>query len=139
MSERGEKLTRDVAEKMLSDWADAMELDKARPLYKTLVDELRYPVQLKRISFDEETETFRYQLVHAVGGKDIVEIKEVDFNKKKAIQKYRDDESMDSAEFLMSKYTNLTTEEFGMLKDRDQGRIIAVVTGFLTQIAPSKK
>ena len=134
-----EKLTREEAEGLLKEWADYLELDTDRKLYADIVDELKMPVRLNRLTFDIETETFKYQLIKAVDDVQIVEIKECDFKAKKIIQRYKDSESIDSAGAMLSKYTNLSIEQIDKLADRDVNRINAVVLGFLAQIAPSAK
>lgn len=134
-----QKLSSEEAEGLLRQWADYLELDTDRDLYADLVDELRMSVRLQRLTFDQESETFRYQLINPVGGKGIVEIKECDFNDKKVIQRFKDSESISAAGAMLSKYTNFTAEEIGQLKERDVTRVNAVVIGFLAQMAPGKK
>ena len=130
------KISSEAAEELLKSWAEYLELDTDRDLYTDLVDELRMPVRLQRLTFDEETETFKYLLINGMNGKGIVEIKECDFNAKKVIQRYKETESIAAAGAMLSKYTNLTAEEIGQLKERDVTRINAVVMGFLAQMAP---
>ena len=136
---RKELLTREVAENLLKEWAEILELDTDRELYNILVDELKMSVRKERLTFDIEKEIFRYQLIKEVSGVGIVEIKECDFNQKKIIQRYKESESIESAGAMISKYTNLTIEQVGQLKDRDINKINAVIMGFLAQIAPGKK
>lgn len=139
MDEKKDKLSAEDAEDLLKSWAELLELDTDRELYTDLVDELRMPVRLQRLTLEEETETFKYLLINAVNGKGIVEIKECDFNAKKVIQRYKESESIAAAGAMLSKYTNLTAEEIGQLKERDVTRINAVVLGFLAQMAPGGK
>ena len=130
-----EKKTREEAEGLLKEWADFLELDTDRELFEDLVEELRGPVRQNRLTFDIETEVFRYQLIKPVDAIEIVEIKETDFNDKKILQKYKETENMDASAMMMSKHTNLSSEQVMKLKTRDQTRINAVVIGFLSQIA----
>ena len=141
MAEKKEfnKLSAEAAEDLLKSWAEFLELDTDRELYADLVDELRMPVRLQRLTFEEETETFKYLLITGFAGKNIVEIKECDFNAKKVIQRFKESESIAAAGAMLSKYTNLTAEEIGQLKERDVTRINAVVLGFLAQMAPGGK
>ena len=134
-----EKLSREEAEGLLKDWADYLELDTDRQLYTEIVDELKMSVRLNRLTFDIETETFKYNLIKPVDDVHIVEIKECDFKAKKVIQRYKDNESIDSAGAMLSKYTNLSIEQVDKLADRDVNKINAVVLGFLAQVAPSVK
>ena len=134
-----EKLTREEAEKLLSDWADYLELDTDRQLYTDIVDELKMAVRNNRLTFDIEDEVFKYMLIKPVGDIQIVEIRECDFKQKKIIQRYKDNESIDSAGAMLSKYTNLSIEQVSELKDRDVNKINAVVLGFLAQVAPGSE
>lgn len=136
MSEKKEfdKLSAEAAEELLKNWAEFLELDTDRDLYTHLVDELRMPVRLQRLTFEEESETFKYLLLKPVDGKGIVEIKECDFNAKKVIQRFKDNESISASGAMLSKYTNFTADEIGQLKERDSTRINAVVMGFLAQM-----
>ena len=88
------KLSSEQAEALLLEWAEYLELDTDRDLYADLVDELRMAVRLERLTFEVESETFRYQLIKPVNEKGIVEIKECDFNDKKVIQRFKDSESI---------------------------------------------
>ncbi len=133
------KLSSEEAEALLLEWAEYLELDTDRDLYADLVDELRMAVRLERLTFEAESETFRYQLIKPVNEKGIVEIKECDFNDKKVIQRFKDNESIAAAGAMLSKYTNFTAAEIGELKERDVTRVNAVVIGFLAQMAPGKK
>ena len=134
-----EKLTREEAEKLLESWADYLELDTDRQLYTDIVDELKMAVRNNRLTFDIEDEVFKYMLIKPVGDIQIVEIKECNFKQKKIIQRYKDNESIDSAGAMLSKYTNLSIEQVNDLKDRDVNKINAVVLGFLAQVSPGGK
>ena len=134
-----EKLTREEAEKLLESWADYLELDTDRQLYTDIVDELKMAVRNNRLTFDIEDEVFKYQLIKPVGDIQIVEIRECNFKQKKIIQRYKKNESIDSAGAMLSKYTNLSIEQVSELKDRDVNKINAVVLGFLAQVAPGSE
>ena len=131
--------TREEAEGLLKEWADFLELDTDRKLFDDLVEELRGPVRKNRLNFNQDTEEFSYQLIKPVSGHEIVTIKECDFNSKKALQKYKDNEGIDQSIKTISTYTDLSIEEVMQLKDRDINRINAVVLGFLAQVAPGSK
>ena len=132
-------MTNEEAIKQLENWADVMELDTERALFKDLVEELRLPVKLKKLSFDEETETFSLVLKSKIEGKSIVEIKECTMSDKRVLQKFKKNESIDTARAMISAYTNLSESEVRDLKDRDINRINAVVMGFINQVDPAKK
>lgn len=134
-----EKKTREEAEGLLKEWADFLELDTGRKLYSDLVEELTGPVMKSRLNFNQDTEEFNYVLIKPVSDHKIVTIKEGNFNSKKALQRYKDNEGIDQAIKTISTYTDLSIEEVMQLKDRDINRINAVVMGFLAQIAPGGK
>lgn len=137
--EKKKMISREEALDLLTLWAESMELDTDRDLFKDIVEELSLPVRKERISFDEQSETFKYLLITPVNGKTLVSIKECTFEDKKILQKFADDESISAAGASMVKYTNLTTSDVNELKDRDISKINAVIMGFLAQTAPSKR
>jgi len=142
-----EKLTSDEAIKILTEWAEYWELDTERGLFKDVIEELRMPVKLQRLTFDIETESFKLQLIKPIktgkgdGEKEVnfVTIKDCDLESKRVLQRYKDNEAIDAAAAMMSKYTDLQTFQVTKLESRDQSRINAVVMGFITQVEPDKK
>lgn len=136
-------MTNDEAVEAIEKWADYWDLDPDRELFKVVVDELRYQVKRERLSFDQDEEVFRYQLKKSIKSGDeeigIVEIRQTTMEDKKILQKYKDDESIQAATAMMSKYTGLKVSEVGKLFDRDTSVINAVISGFITQILPEKK
>lgn len=133
-----EKLTKDEAERLLEEWADIVELDTDRDLFTSLVEELRMPVRLNKLTFDEETETFKLVLKTKLENTSIVEIKSVSLGAKRDLQKFKDNESVDQARFMISAYTGLKQSEVRELKDIDINRINAIVLGFINQSDPKK-
>lgn len=133
MSEEKKEMSRDEAELLMMEWADHMELDTDRQIFKDLVNVLSISVRKEKLSFDSETETFKYVLLSKIGEKSMVEIHETTFEEKKAIQKLKSDQSMEAEGMMMAKHTNLTTAEIMKLKTRDQNRIAAVIQGFLSK------
>ena len=133
------KLSREQAESLLKEWAEYLELDPDRDLYADLVEELRMPVRTQRLTFDSETQVFKYQLFSPVNDKGIVELKDCDFEAKEVIEDYKDKETVKSSSALLSQYTNLTIEETKKIKTRDSNIMTAVTLGFLAQVAPGRK
>lgn len=131
--EKEELSPREQAEERLRKWADVLELDTKRGLFSDVMDQLIGVVEKERLTFDEESELFTYQLLKPVGGKKLITIRETTFEEKKALQKFKDNEEMDAAGMMMAKHTNLTTGDVLQLKTRDQKRINAVIMGFLAQ------
>jgi hypothetical protein len=139
-----DRLTSEDAVKLIEEWADQLELDTERELYNIVVEEIRYPVRVKRLTFDVETEEFTYQLktpVKSSSGeiKAIIKIRETTMKDKKILQKFKDDESIDAATAMMAKYTGLAVTEVSQLIDKDTSNINAVISGFITQVLPEKK
>ena len=132
-------LRREEAEGLLKEWAGYLELDPDRDLYDDLVEELRMPVRTQRLTFDIETQVFKYQLFYPIGGKGIVEIKDCDFEAKEIIENYKEKESVKSSIALLGQYTNLTIGETAKLKTRDSTIMTAVTMGFLAQTAPGRR
>lgn len=132
-------LRREEAEGLLKEWAEYLELDPDRDLYDDLVEELRMPVRTQRLTYDIETQIFKYQLFSPVGGKGIVELKDCDFEAKEVIENYKEKESVKSSIALLCQYTNLTIGETAKLKTRDSTIMTAVIMGFLAQTGPGRK
>ncbi len=132
-------LSKEEAEEKLTLWAEHMELDTDRELFEDIKEELTFSVRKNRLSFDEETEVFKYLLISPVNGKQLVEIKECTFEDKKILQRFKDEQSIEAAGASLVKYTNLTTADVNQLKDRDVSKVNAVIMGFLAQTAPSRK
>lgn len=140
-----EKLfTAEEAENEIRSWADIMEVDTDRDFFADVLDELKMPVRNGRMSFDADTEIFKYQLIKPVkdpAGEDVsfVDISECDFKAKRVLQKFKDNESIDSAEALIGKYTGMSPHCVSQMKDRDVSKINAVILGFFVQAASSSK
>ena len=132
-------LSRERAESLLKEWAEYLELDPDRDLYEDLVEELRMPVRTQRLSFDVDNQVFKYQLFSPVGGREIVELKDCDFEAKEVIENYKEKETVKSSRALLSQYTNMTIEETAKIKTRDSNIMTAVTLGFLAQVAPGQK
>jgi hypothetical protein len=129
-----EEMTREAAELKMREWAVFLDLDTKRKLFSDLVEELVYFVQKERLDFDYESETFKYILRKPIsGGKKIVEIHETTLDEKKSLGSYEESERTERAKALLSKHTNFTSKEIGMLGTTEQGRITAIVMGFLAQ------
>lgn len=137
MAEKG--ISKVEAQELLRNWANFMELDTDRELFSDIVDELCMVVKLEKLTFDEESETFKLVLRYPVKDKNIIEIKACDMAAKRVLQKYKDNESIDSARAMLAAYTGLEESEVRLLKDLDINRINAVICGFIQQVQPGKK
>lgn len=122
------EMSREDAEILLKMWAELIDLDTEESVYRNAVKELVYVVKTERLSFDEENEVFKYQLLKPVGDVSIVEIKECDFKAKKSLDRYKENESMLASIAMLTKYSNLTFQQVEMLKDRDISRISKVIS-----------
>lgn len=127
------KSSRELAQDELRKWAKCLGLDTKRPLFDDILDRLTGDVEDERLTFNEETEVFTYQLLKALPNKTIITIEETNFKQKLGVQKFKENEDMDAAALMMAKHTSLTSGEVQQLKTRDQKRINAVIMGFLSQ------
>jgi hypothetical protein len=138
-----EKMIREDAEKLIGKWADVMELDTKRQLYKDVLEELTLPVQKEKLTFDQDSEEFTLQLRKAVKNGDseinFVKIKSIPMEEKQVIQKYKDDESVESAMAMVSKYIDQSISIVKQFHDIDISRINTVIMGFFAQVSPQKK
>jgi hypothetical protein len=97
------------------------------------------------LTFDEEEEVFKYLLISPIeGGQNtetisMVNIKECDMNAKRVIQKFKENESIDTSEAMLAKYTGIHRNRISSMKDRDITKINAVILGFFVQAATSEK
>lgn len=142
--EKKDRLSKQDALNLLEDWADVMQFDTDTQLYKDVVEQLRLPVKLQMLTFDESTKTFTLQLFDAIkrgskGEIHLVNIKPCNFESKRVLQNYKEDEGIDQARAMLRAYTGLAESDINKLMDLDISRINAIITGFITQTAPSKK
>ena len=138
-----EKLTKEKAAALIESWADIVELDTDRDMYQDILEELRLPVRLQKLTFDMEEEIFKLQLNKPISGPNgeihIVEIKSIKFEAKRVLQKYKQNEGMDSARALIKAYTGLEESSIKQLKDRDFDRINCIIIGFFMQVDSKKR
>jgi len=144
MSETTKKrMSKEEAVELIEQWADAMQLDTDGQLYEDVVEQLKLPVKIEYLTFDEGSRTFTLQLFDKIKGSNgeihMVEIKPCNFASKRVLQKYKDNESIDQARAMLATYTGLKESEVKELKDLDISRINAIICGFITQVMPSKK
>jgi hypothetical protein len=141
--EKKKRMSKEEATDLLNDWADAMQLDTDGQLFEDVVEQLRLPVKLEMLTFDEGKREFTLQLFDKISGKNgevhIVTVKPCNFASKRVLQRYKDNESIDQARAMLATYTGLAESEVKELKDLDISRINAIICGFITQVMPSKK
>ena len=138
------RMSKEDATDLLEQWAEAMQLDTDGQLYEDVVEQLRLPVKIEFLTFDEGSRTFSLRLFDPIldgsdGEKHIIEIKPCNFASKRVLQKYKDTESIDQARAMLATYTGLKESDVKKLKDLDISRINAIICGFITQVMPSKK
>ena len=91
MDDEGNKeITREDADQMLELWADCLELDTESSMFLNLREELRFPVMKKRLTFDEDTEVFKLNLLKPVDGVQLVEISECTIKAKKSLERFKE-------------------------------------------------
>lgn len=135
MEESKNVYTREEAEEKLKSWARYLEIDTESKGFIDVLDALTYPVMRGRLDFDVENEVFRYRLLKPITyenspPKEILEIRELDTNQKRAVQKYKENENIDMVNVLYAKAAGLEIGEAGKIKGRDFSNISAIVLGF---------
>ena len=133
-----EIMTKEEAELMMMEWAEAMELDTESTVFKNLVEELSFVVRKGKLTFNEETEIFTYMLLKPIDTVSIVEIKECDFKSKVSLERFKENEGIKASMKMMTNYTNLTYPQVEQLKDRDINKMNAVILGFLSHTPQSR-
>ncbi|PKL40749.1 MAG: hypothetical protein CVV44_03845 [Spirochaetae bacterium HGW-Spirochaetae-1] len=137
-------MERGDAIKKIYEWAECLEVDTEREHFKDVVEELTLPVMKDRLDFDLEEEVFRYKLLSPIvkqdgsGSIEILTIKETDMNENKEIQRFKDNQSIDQATALLSKACGIPVGFVSRIKQRDIGKINAVVLGFFAQTGSSR-
>ena len=138
------KMNNADAKDLMEIWADAMQLDTESELFEEVYEQLKLPVKREMLTFDEGSRTFTLQLFDKIttsGGSEVhmVEIKPCNFKSKRVLQKYKDNESIDSARAMLATYTSQSEAVVNELMDLDISRINAIICGFITQSMPGKK
>jgi hypothetical protein len=126
---------RDEAIDLLKKWGYAFEVDAESDFFKDVIEELVIPVQNGRLSYDLESDSFSYKLIKPVNLSDgskleLVSIREISLKELRGI---RGGETIDSGISIIAKACNLKADQLEELKQRDFGKINAVILGFFLQ------
>lgn len=129
-----QQMSRDEASALLKDWADFLEIDTEGERFADSLNVLVHPVLKGRLDFDRETERFRYQLLHPIqhqnSTKEIVEIRELDYDRSKVLDRFKESESVGQAVALIARSCDLQIAEAEKLVNRDIRKLNAVILGF---------
>lgn len=144
-----EKMTEQKAYDILKQWGDMLEVRLKDEDFEDLQNELWQAVVSERLTFDSDTEAFKYVLKKPIEKKDgsgsisMIQIEETDMNGKREITRHKND--IDTAVALFKAYckdsegNEIQTGFIQRIKDRDQQIISAVILGFFVQAVPSRK
>jgi len=125
---------RDAAVAKLKSWADHLEVDTESEDFQASMNALVMPVMKGRLDFDFEDERFRYQLLQPIANqnstKEIVEIRELDYEKSKVLDRFKENESVAQATAMIARSCGLQIAEAEKLINRDIRKINAVIVGF---------
>ncbi len=138
-------MDREKAENIIKEWADWLEVDKDRNYFKYIIEQLSLPVMNDRLTFDMDSEIFKYKLIKPImkrddsGSIDILEIKETDMNENKVVQKFQENETVDQSEAMLSKCCGIESGFVSRIKQRDMRNLMAVILGFFAQADSEKK
>lgn len=131
-----EKITKEKAIEKLKDWATILEAPIDTDDFASAIESLTIPVINERLDFNDDLFTFKYKLLQPIALEttkiELVEIHELSVDEQRCIQKYKDNEKVDSAVALLSKVLSVTIAEASKIKSRDFGVINAVNSVFFS-------
>lgn len=132
--ESGGKTPREQAVEKLNEWAEFLEIDTESEHFAASRDALIMPLIKGRLDFDRETERFRYRLLkpirHENSNQEIIEIREMSGERSKILDRFKDNESVQQANALLSRSCGISIAEAEQLINRDIRKINAVILGF---------
>jgi len=124
------KMTKDEAIAQLKDWADFLDVNTETKEFADAMEVLVRPVMSERLAFDIDREVFTLKLAAplemANSKKEIVEIKELALEEKRAIEKFKDTEKISMVEAIYAKSAGISIAEASKIKGRDFTVITAI-------------
>lgn len=131
-----EKLTKEQAIEKLKEWADFLEVPTDTDDFKDMLESLALPVINGRLDYDIDSETFKYKLLKPIQLEttkiELVEMHELSVDEQRCIQKYKDNEKVDTAVALLAKVLSVSLAEASKISARDFGAINAVNSVFFS-------
>jgi len=124
---------------LIKSWGDILDVDTESEGFLDVIEEIKMSVRKEKLAFDEDSMSFKYVLLSPIikqdGGKiSTVTISEMDMEAKREAQKFKDNQSVDKAIAMLAASLGIENGFAGRIKDRDAGRINAVILGFFVQV-----
>jgi len=124
------KITKEEAIATIKEWAEFLDVNTDTEDFTSALDVLVRPVMSERLAFDADREVFTLKLASPIvmekSTKEIVEIKELTLEEKRAIERFKDTEKISMVEAIYAKAAGLTIAEASRIKGRDFSVITAI-------------
>jgi hypothetical protein len=125
-----QKITKEEAIATIKEWAEFLDVNTDTEDFTSALDVLVRPVMSERLAFDADREVFTLKLASPIvmekSTKEIVEIKELTLEEKRAIERFKDTEKISMVEAIYAKAAGLTIAEASRIKGRDFSVITAI-------------
>jgi len=125
-----QKITKEEAIATIKEWAEFLDVNTDTEDFTSALDVLVRPVMSDRLAFDADREVFTLKLASPIvmekSTKEIVEIKELTLEEKRAIERFKDTEKISMVEAIYAKAAGLTIAEASRIKGRDFSVITAI-------------
>jgi hypothetical protein len=125
-----QKITKEEAIATIKEWAEFLDVNTDTEDFTSALDVLVLPVMSDRLAFDADREVFTLKLASPIvmekSTKEIVEIKELTLEEKRAIERFKDTEKISMVEAIYAKAAGLTIAEASRIKGRDFSVITAI-------------
>ena len=124
------KITKEEAIATIKEWAEFLDVNTDTEDFTSALDVLVRPVMSERLAFDADREVFTLKLASPIvmekSTKELVEIKELTLEEKRAIERFKDTEKISMVEAIFAKAAGLTIAEASRIKGRDFSVITAI-------------
>lgn len=124
------KITKEEAIATIKEWAEFLDVNTDTEDFTSALDVLVRPVMSERLAFDADREVFTLKLASPIvmekSTKELVEIKELTLEEKRAIERFKDTEKISMVEAIYAKAAGLTIAEASRIKGRDFSVISAI-------------
>ena len=131
-----EKMSDQKAIEILKEWAEELEVDSESKDFEDVIKALKIPVQKDKLKFIAENRSFELVLFDPIEKHDGSKISKLTIRsttmaEKKGMQNFKESQRIDQSMLMISEACDLELGFVERLKDKDLGRINAVVLGFL--------
>ncbi len=125
-----QKITKEEAIATIKEWAEFLDVNTDTEDFTAALDVLVRPVMSERLAFDADREVFTLKLASPIvmekSTKELVEIKELTLEEKRAIERFKDTEKISMVEAIYAKAAGLSIAEASRIKGRDFSVITAI-------------